>query len=83
MVRSFKNNVSNFLRKGRGWFPSNLPKNLTKMLLKQCPDTGTMKIAKQGLRIMSYNVLATTLTDEFEYGMDPDYIKWENRFPAI
>jgi mRNA deadenylase 3'-5' endonuclease subunit Ccr4 len=32
---------------------------------------------------MSYNVLATTLTNEFEYGINPEYIKWENRFPAI
>jgi len=32
---------------------------------------------------MSYNVLATTLTNEFEYGINPEYLKWENRFPAI
>ena len=32
---------------------------------------------------MSYNVLATSLTDHFEYGCNPEYLKPENRIPAI
>ena len=32
---------------------------------------------------MSYNVLATSLTDHFEYGCDPEHIKVENRIPKI
>eukprot|EP00347_Sterkiella_histriomuscorum_P024238 403331830 len=82
-IRGFKNDIGRFLKYGRGWFPNKLPQSISKLLQKQCPETGALKLTKNCLRVMSYNVLATTLTGHFEYGCDPEFIKQENRVPLI
>ena len=60
-----------------------MPNALSQAMLKKDPITKQMQVSKQGLRVMTYNVLATTLTNEFEYGINPEYLKMENRQPVI
>ena len=81
-MRKFKGSVSQFLKRGRGWFPFKVPRAILKQIQSKSV-TGSVEIAKTCVRVMSYNVLANSLTGETHYPIAPHNLPWENRYPSI
>lgn len=76
----YTNKIEQFLKHGRGWFPFKLP---TALHHKTNLGAG-LNLAKNVLRVMSYNILANSLVKNTDYGdLNKEYLKWETRFPEI